>query len=361
MTSPSDGLPEIKIGDRLVGGGHPVYVIAELSANHHQDYERAVALVEAAAAAGADAVKLQTYKAESMTIDSDAPPFQIGGETLWKGRRLFDLYEEAMTPWEWQPGLKARAEELGMHCFSTPFDAEGVSFLVELGVPALKVASFEIVDLELVERIAITQLPVLMSTGMASMAEIDAAVSTARQAGTGEILLFRCNSAYPASPDEMDLVTIPHMAATWGVPVGLSDHTLGATAAVTAVALGACAVEKHLTLSRADPGPDSAFSLEPEEFAHLVRSLHEAEQARGRVRYGPSESEAPSLAFRRSLFVVAAVAEGEPFTSGNVRSIRPGTGLAPSSLSLVLGRKAASSIPAGTPLSWDLIGAQADS
>ena len=352
--------PEVHIGERLVGRGHPVYVIAELSGNHHQDYDKALALIEAAAAAGADAVKLQTYTPESMTLNSDAPPFRIGQGTIWEGRRLFDLYQEAMTPWEWQAGLKTVAEDLGMQCFSTPFDQSSIDFLVGLGVPAMKIASFEIVDLELVERIARTRLPVLMSTGMASVTEIETAVAKVRSAGTGELLLFRCNSAYPASPSEMDLVTIPHLASTWGVPVGLSDHTLSVSAAVAAVALGACAIEKHLTLTRDEPGPDSAFSLEPEEFATLVRSVHEAEEALGRIRYGPSARETPSLAFRRSLFVVAPVAKGEALTSENVRSIRPGNGLPPKSLPLILGRRAAKDVEVGTPLTWDMIGEPGD-
>jgi len=352
---PPQVLPNIHIGDRVVGSGEPVYVIAEISANHHQSYDKALSLIGAAAAAGADAVKLQTYTPESLTLESDAPPFQIGKGTQWEGRRLFELYQEAMTPWEWQAGLKAASEDLGMQCFSTPFDKEAVDFLVALGVPAMKVASFEMVDLGLIETIAETKLPLLMSTGMASIAEIDAAVASARNAGSEEILLFRCNSAYPASPSEMDLRTIPHMMTTWDVPVGLSDHTLGVTAAVTAVALGACAIEKHLTLTRDDPGPDSAFSVEPEEFATLVRSVHEAEEALGDVRYGPSPSEIPSLAFRRSLFVVADVENGETFTSQNVRSIRPGGGLPPATLPVVLGRRAARRVDAGTPLTWEMI------
>lgn len=357
---PPQLLPTVHIGERVLGSGQPVYVIAEISANHHQSYDKALALIEAAAAAGADAVKLQTYTPESMTLNSDAPQFYIGHGTSWEGRSLFDLYQEAMTPWEWQSDLKMTAEGLGMHCFSTPFDQVAIDFLVGLRVPAMKVASFEIVDLELVENIAKTNLPVLMSTGMASIQEIDAAVATVRSSGSGEMVLFRCNSAYPASSSEMDLVTIPHMVMTWGVPVGLSDHTLGVTAAVTAVALGACAIEKHLTLSRDDRGPDSAFSLEPPEFATLVRSVHEAEETLGRIRYGPSSSEIPSLAFRRSLFAVATVAEGERFTSENVRSIRPSGGLPPEVLPIVLGRRAAKEVEWGTPLTWDMIGSEGD-
>lgn len=348
---------EVHIGNRAIGRGHPVYVIAEISANHHQDLDKALALIEAAASAGADAVKFQTYTPATMTVDSDAAAFLVGTGTPWEGRPLFDLYREAMTPWEWQPELKAAAERLGLQWFSTPFDRGAVEFLVGLGVLALKIASFEIVDLELVATIAKTNLPLLMSTGMASIAEIDSAVATARMAGTDEILLFRCNSSYPASLSEMDLLTIPHMAATWDVPVGLSDHTLGVTAAIAAVALGACAIEKHLTLSRAEQGPDSAFSLEPQEFATLVGSVHDVEDALGRIRYGPSISEVPSLGFRRSLFVVAPVSKGEVFTSQNVRSLRPSTGLPPDVLPLVLGRCAGRKVEAGTALTWDMIGA----
>jgi pseudaminic acid synthase len=345
----------VMLGGRPVGPGHPVYVIAEISANHHQELERAQALVRAAAEAGADAVKLQTYTPDTLTIDCDAEPFRITGGTLWDGRTLYDLYAEAYTPWEWHEPLVAEARDAGMDCLSTPFDAEAVRLLDELGLPALKIASFELVDLELIATAAATGRPLIMSTGMAGVAEIDAAVATARASGDGGVVLLRCNSAYPAPPAEMDLRTIPDMVRRWDCPVGLSDHTLGTAAAVAAVALGACVVEKHVTLSRAEPGPDSAFSLEPAELASLVRDLRAAEAALGGVRYGPTERERPSLAFRRSIFVVEDVAEGEPFTRTNVRVIRPGHGLAPAHLPTVLGASAAGPIRRGTPLAWDLV------
>jgi N-acetylneuraminate synthase len=346
---------ELDIAGRRIGDGHPAYVIAELSANHHGEYDRALELLRAAHAAGADAVKLQTYTADTMTLASDAPPFRIGEGTLWEGRNLHDLYEEAAMPWDWQPKLKAEADALGIHLFSTPFDGSALDFLEDLGVPAYKIASFEIVDLALVREVAATGRPVIISTGMANDAEIDAALTAATTAGAGGVALLRCNSAYPASAAEMDLRTIPDMVARWGVPVGLSDHTLGTTAAITAIALGACIIEKHFTLSRSEPGPDSAFSLEPNEFRLLVDAVRDAEASLGTVRYGPSPSERASLAFRRSLFVVADVAAGDVFTEENVRAIRPGDGLPPVELDRVLGKRALVDIERGTPLSWELV------
>lgn len=352
MSSPA---PVVAIGDREIGPGRPVYVIAELSANHGHDLATARAIVDAAAAAGADAVKLQTYTADTMTIDSDAPPFRIGEGTLWAGRNLYELYEEATTPWAWHAELQAQAAELGLDLFSTPFDATAVDFLADLGTPAMKIASFELVDLELIRAAAATGQPLIISTGMATEAEIDEAVTTAVGAGAAGIVLLRCNSSYPAPVAEMDLRTIPAMAERWGVPVGFSDHTLGTTAATVAVSLGACVIEKHLTLRRADGGPDAAFSLEPEEFASMVAAVREAEASLGGVRFGPSEHERHSLAFRRSLFVVADVAAGERLTRENVRAIRPGDGLAPRHLDEVLGRAAGRAIERGTPLVWDLL------
>lgn len=265
MAAPDRAVPSppaaIRIGDRPVGPGHPVYVIAELSANHGHDLATALAIVDAAAEAGADAVKLQTYTADTMTIDSDAPPFRIGEGTLWAGRNLHELYEEAATPWAWHAELQAHAAGLDLDLFSTPFDATAVAFLAELGTPAMKVASFELVDLELIRAAAATGQPLVISTGMATEAEIDEAVAAANEAGATGLVLLRCNSSYPAPVAEMDLRTIPAMAERWGVPVGFSDHTLGTTAATVAVTLGACVIEKHLTLRRADGGPDAAFSL----------------------------------------------------------------------------------------------------
>ena len=342
----------MKIAGRQIGDGAPVYVIAELSANHNQRFDDALAIVRAAKQAGADAVKLQTYTADTLTLDSDKEYFRIGKGTIWEGRTLHELYREAFTPWEWQPKLKAAAEELGLHCFSSPFDDTAVDFLETLDVPAYKIASFELVDLPLIERVARTGKPLIMSTGMATREEIAEAVAAARRAGATEIALLKCTSAYPARYDEMNLRTIPDMSAAFGVPVGLSDHTLGSAVPVAAVALGACIIEKHLTLSRATPGPDSAFSLEPAEFKQMVADVRAAEQALGRPSYEVSEKEAASRIFRRSLFAVRDVRAGEAFTPENVRSIRPAYGLAPKYLHEVLDRCAACDIERGTPLTW---------
>lgn len=348
--------PHVRIGSRSIGPGRPTYVIAEISANHGQEYGRALDLVRIAKEVGADAVKLQTYTADTITIDSDAPPFRVRAGTIWEGRNLHDLYDEAHTPWEWQPRLKAEADSLGLDLFSTPFDASSVAFLErELDPPAYKIASFELIDHGLVELVASTGKPVILSTGMATSAEIDAAVDVVRRVGSGGLVLLRCNSGYPADPSEMDLRTIPDMASRWRVPIGLSDHTLGIAASVAAVALGACVIEKHITLARGDGGPDSSFSLEPPEFAALIEGVRTAEQALGAVRYGPAGAEVASLAFRRSLFVVEEVAAGETLSERTVRSIRPGDGLPPSELSAVLGRRAKRRIARGTPLSWDLV------
>ncbi|MFN3648004.1 MAG: pseudaminic acid synthase [Armatimonadota bacterium] len=350
----TDRSTAIEIAGRRIGPGEPIYIIAELSANHGQSFDRAVELLRAAHAAGADAVKLQTYTADTLTIDCSAPPFQIHGG-LWDGRNLHELYQEAYTPWEWQPKLKRIADDLGIHLFSTPFDQTAVDFLEEMQVPAHKVASFEIVDLPLLRAIARTGKPVIMSTGMSTMSEIDEAVTTLREAGAAEIALLKCTSAYPAPPEEMNLRTIPHLAKAFGVPVGLSDHTLDLAVPVAAVTLGACILEKHFTLSRADGGPDSAFSLEPDEFRATVAAIRAAEKALGQVQYGVAEREARNRVFRRSLFVVQDVAQGEELTAENVRSIRPGYGLHTRYLEHVLGRRASQDIPRGTPLSWDLV------
>jgi len=346
--------PHIEIDDRRVGPDCPTYIVAEMSANHNQDFEQAVQIIQAAKEAGADAVKLQTYTPDTLTIDCDNEYFRITG-TLWDGRTLYDLYGEAYTPWDWQPRLKEIANELGLDLFSTPFDDTAVDFLEEMGVPVYKVASFENVDLPLLRRIARTGKPMIMSTGMAALAEIDEAVRTIREAGGGQLALLKCTSAYPALPEEMNLRTIPHLAEAFGVPVGLSDHTLGIAVPVAAVALGACIVEKHFALSRALPGPDSAFSLEPHEFEAMVEAVRTTEKARGTVRYGVSGGEAESRVFRRSLFVVRDVKSGEIFTTDNVRPIRPGYGLHSRYLDEVLGRRASRDIKRGTPLSWSLV------
>lgn len=343
----------ITINNRCVGPGFPVYVVAEMSANHNQDFDRAIRLVEAAKQAGADAIKVQTYTPDTMTIDCDSEHFQIQG-TLWDGRTLYDLYKEAYTPWDWQPRLKQIADELGIDLFSTPFDVTAVDFLEDMGVPAYKIASFENVDLPLLRQIAATGKPVIMSTGMATLAEIDEGVRAIRESGSGQLALLKCVSAYPARPGEMNLRTIPNLAETFHLPVGLSDHTLGTAVPVAAVALGACIVEKHFTLSRAIPGPDSAFSLEPQEFDEMVRDIRVTERALGQVCYEVTEQELASRDLRRSLFVVRDVEAGEMFTAENVRSIRPGHGLHPRHLGEVIGRRASRDIERGTPLAWDL-------
>jgi pseudaminic acid synthase len=345
----------IRIASSKIGPGFPAYIIAELSANHNQDFAQAVRIIEAAKNAGANAVKLQTYTADTITIACDREEFRIGGGTLWDGRNLHDLYGEAYTPWEWQPRLKKVAEDLGMDLFSSAFDATAVDFLEEMGVPAHKVASCELVDLPLIECMARTGKPLIMSTGMATLEEIDEALKAARSAGATQIALLKCTSAYPAPAEEMNLRTIPEMARRFGVPVGLSDHTMGIAAPVAAVTLGACILEKHLTFSRATPGPDSAFSLEPQEFKAMVDAVRTAEKALGEVHFGLSSKEEASRAFRRSLFVVEDVKRGEIFTAANVRSIRPGHGLHTRHMSEVLGKQAARDIDRGTPLCWDLV------
>ncbi len=349
---------QMAINGRAIGAGMPVYIIAEMSANHGQDFQQAVKIIQAAHAAGADAVKLQTYTPETMTINCSNPYFQIGKGTIWEGRTLYDLYSEAYTPWEWQPKLQAVANDLGMALFSTPFDDTAVDFLEQSGVPAYKIASFELVDLPLIKRVARTRKPVIMSTGMATLGEIDEAVETLRVAGCNQLALLKCTSAYPAPAEEMNLSTIPHLAAGFDAPVGLSDHTLGIAVPVAAVALGACIVEKHLTLARSAGGPDSAFSLEPDEFKSMVEQIRIAEKALGRVHYGVSEKEAKSRVFRRSLFVVKDMKAGDKFTSENVRSIRPGYGLHTRYLDYVLGKAASRDIKRGDPLSWDVIDGQ---
>jgi len=347
--------PEVTIGNRAVGPGHPVYVVAELSANHSHDFDLAVRIIEAASEAGADAVKLQTYTPDTITIPCDNDYFRIGKGTIWEGRTLYDLYEEAQMPWEWQPKLKKVAEDVGIDLFSTAFDATSVDFLEKMGVPVHKVASFEIVDIPLIEKIAGTGKPMILSTGMASLEEIGEAVEAARSAGAEQIVLLKCTSAYPAPPEEMNLLTIPRLAETFSLPVGLSDHTLGTSVPVAAVALGACVVEKHFTLSRSRPSPDSAFSLEPGELREMIDNIRNVEKARGKVRLGADEHEKASLVFRRSLFAVEDIKKGELLSERNVRSIRPGYGLPPKHYREILGRKAATDIARGTPLDWPLI------
>ncbi len=349
MTHPVFSLPH-----RLIGGDQPTYVIAEISANHNRSLERALELVRLAAEAGADAVKIQTYRADTITLDSEAAPFLIEG-TIWHGRRLHDLYHEAHTPWEWHPAIFAEAARCGVDCFSTPFDPTAVDFLETLAPPLHKVASFEIVDIPLLQKIGATGRPVLMSTGMATLAEIDEAVQALRKAGCGPLALLKCTSAYPAPPEHAHLRTIPHLAEAFGVVSGLSDHTLGSTIATAAVALGARIIEKHFCRSRTEPGPDSSFSMEPPEFRQMVEDIRKVEKALGGVNYGPTPEEEVSLRHRRSLFVAEDIPAGGLLTGANVRSVRPADGLHPRHLPEVLGRRAARELKKGTPLAWDLI------
>jgi N-acetylneuraminate synthase len=346
----------IEINSRRIGLGYPTYIIAELSANHHQNFEDAVALIRKAKEVGADAVKLQTYTPDTITINVDSELFRHDKGSLWAGRTLYNLYCEAYMPWEWQPKLKAIANELGIDLFSSAFDPSAVDFLEEMGVPAHKVASFEIVDIPLIEKMARTGKPLIISTGMATLGEIEEAVQAAHGAGATQIALLKCTSAYPAPPEEMNLRTIPHLAEAFHVAAGLSDHTLGIAVPVAAVALGACIIEKHFTLSRSIPGPDSAFSLESQEFKAMVEAVRTVEKSLGEIHYGVSEREARSRSFRRSLFVVKDVRAGEMFTEKNVRSVRPGHGLPPKHLQEILGRRAAQDIASGTPLKWEMIG-----
>jgi N-acetylneuraminate synthase len=345
----------IQISGKKIGAGNAVYIVAEISANHNGSFEQAQKIVEAAHQAGADAIKLQTYTPDTITIASNREPFRIGGGTLWDGRTLHELYGEAFMPWEWQPKLKGVAERLGMECFSSAFDPSAVDFLETMNVPAHKIASCELVDIGLIRKMAATGKPLILSTGMATVEEIEEAVTAARGAGATQIALLKCTSAYPAPELEMNLRTIPELMRRFDVPVGLSDHTMGIAVSVAAVSMGACIIEKHLTLSRAAGGPDSAFSLEPAEFKAMVEAVRTAEKALGTVHFGVTERESRSRVFRRSLFVVRNVKRGEKFTADNVRSIRPGHGLHTRHLDEVLGKIASIDIERGTPLSWDLV------
>ena len=340
----------IAIGDRFVGEREPVMIVAELSGNHNGDYERAVALVHAAAEAGADAVKLQTYTADTITIDCDKPYFQLNRGTLWDGTTLYKLYQEAYTPWEWHEGLAAEAKKCGMLCFSSPFDPTAVDLMERLEMPAFKIASFEITDVPLIRYAASKGKPVILATGIAHAEDIRSAVDAIRQQGNENIILLKCVSAYPTPYEDVNLRMMPGLGETYGVQYGLSDHTPGSTVAVAAAAMGARMIEKHLTLKRADGGPDAAFSMEPEEFADMVRQVRIVEKALGSAGYALTEKQETERALARSLFVVQNIRKGEVFTDRHVRSIRPGYGLSPARLDEVLGKKATRDIERGEPL-----------
>lgn len=346
----------IKIGHRAIGPESPPLVIAEMSGNHNQSLDRALAIVDAAADAGAHALKLQTYTADTMTLDLDEGEFHIADpDSLWADTSLYALYQQAHTPWEWHAPIFERARARGMLAFSSPFDETAIDFLETLDVPAYKIASFENTDLPLIRRAAATGKPLIISTGMASLAELELSVRAAREAGCRDLILLKCTSTYPATPQNTHLRTLPHLRELFGCEVGLSDHTMGVGASVAAVALGATVVEKHFTLSRAAGGVDASFSLEPAELASLVTETERAWQAMGQVHYGPTKAEQKSLVFRRSLYVVKDMAPGEPFNRENLRAIRPGLGLPPRHIDGVLGRSARQAIKRGTPLAWGLI------
>ena len=346
----------IAIANRLIGLDHPPLIVAEISGNHHQDFDRAIRIVEAAAKAGAHAIKLQTYTAETMTFNLTEGLFFIADEkSLWKGKSLYQLYEEAYTPWEWHAPIMARCKELGMLCFSTPFDSTAVDFLETLHVPCYKIASFENTDLPLIRKVAATGKPLMISTGMASVAELDETVRTAREAGCTDLILLKCTSSYPASPDSTHIRTISHLRDLFQCEVGLSDHTMGIGVAIASIALGATIIEKHFTLRRAQGGVDAAFSLEPEELQSLVIETERAWRSLGNIHYHMTSDEKKSMQFKRSLYIASDMQAGEAFTPQNLRAIRPGGGLPPKYYDVILGRKTKSPIKRGTPLSWDLI------
>jgi N-acetylneuraminate synthase len=348
-------LPEIEIAGRKVGAGHDPYVICELSGNHNGSLDRALEMVDAAAATGCDAIKIQTYTADTITMDVDRPEFKIHGG-LWDGRSLYELYQEAQTPFEWHAAIFERAKQQGVTIFSSPFDETAVDLLAELGAPAFKIASFEAVDLPLIRYAAAKGRPLIISTGMANLEEMTAARDAALAAGAPGVVLLHCVSSYPAVIEDANVRTVADMAQRFGCPIGLSDHTHGSAASVAAIAMGASVIEKHFTLARSDGGPDAAFSLEPAEFSSLVRDCKDAWKALGRAHYDLLGSEKANRQFRRSLYVAADVKAGEPLTRANVRSIRPGNGLAPAHLDEVLGRPAARDLARGEPLAWDMVG-----
>lgn len=345
-----------QIGDRLIGPDQPPFIIAEMSGNHNQSLERALSIVDAAAECGAHAIKLQTFTADTITLNVRSSDFSINDtESLWYGKNLYDLYSKAYTPWEWHKPIIDRAASLGLICFSSPFDETAVDFLDDLDVPAYKIASFENNHLPLIRKAALTGKPLIISTGMASLGELSEAVDAARTAGCTNLILLKCTSTYPATPTNTNILTIPHLKELFNCQVGLSDHTMGVGVSVAAVALGACVIEKHFTLSRDDGGVDSDFSLEPHELTSLVQESERAWQALGSISYGPSEAEERSLQFRRSIYVSADIQEGELFSSSNLRIVRPGNGAPPSLFESLIGRRARKNYKCGTPLSLDCL------
>lgn len=347
----------IRMGNCHIGHGYPPFIIAEMSGNHNQSLEKALQIVDAAAGAGADAVKLQTYTADTLTIDERGEDFVIADvNSPWKGLSLYELYQQAHTPWDWHTAIFERCKERGLICFSTPFDETAVDFLEKLNVPAYKIASFENNHLPLIKKVASTGKPIIISCGMASVAELDETVSAAREAGCKDIVLLKCTSSYPARAEDVNLLTLPCMRDLFSVQVGLSDHTTGIGVSVASVALGASVIEKHLTISRSDGGPDVGFSMEPDEFKMLVTETRKAWRAMGRVAFGPTGQEKASLQFRRSLYIVKEMKAGEALDKDNVRVIRPGFGLAPKYYDVVLGKKISRSAKKGTPLRWELVG-----
>jgi len=349
-------ITDITISGQKIGASHPPFIIAEMSGNHNQSLERALEIVEAAAKSGAHALKIQTYTPDTMTLDLDVREFHISdSNSLWTGNSLYKLYGEAYTPWEWHQPIFERAHDLGIIAFSTPFDDTAVDLLESLDVPCYKIASFENTDLPLIRRVAATGKPMIISTGMASIAELDDTVCAARQAGCKDLILLKCTSTYPATADNTNILTISHMRELFDCEVGLSDHTMGIGVSVASVAMGATVIEKHFTLNRADGGVDSTFSMEPSEMAQLVVETERARQALGRISYGPTEVEKKSMEHRRSLYIVCDLKAGDTLTIDNVRSIRPGLGLSPKWLEMVLGRKVSREVVRGTALGWDLI------
>ncbi|SFB47964.1 N-acetylneuraminate synthase [Cohnella sp. OV330] len=347
---------DFRIVERQIGRGFKPFVIAEMSGNHNQSLDRALAIVDAAADAGVDALKLQTYTADTMTLDIDEGDFFISDEaSLWKGASLYKLYQEAYTPWEWHEPIFQRCRERGLIAFSTPFDETAVDFLERLDVPAYKIASFENTDIPLIRKVAQTGKPLIISTGMASVSELDETVRAARAAGCNNLVLLKCTSTYPATPENSNLSTMPHLAELFDCHVGISDHTMGTGVSVASVALGGVVIEKHFTLSRAEGGVDSAFSMEPHEMAALVRESEQAWQSLGRIQYGPTAIEVPSLKHRRSLYFVKDIKAGEVLDSTHIRAIRPGAGLSPKHMETILGRTVSRDIQKGTPVSWELL------